>query len=210
MAILRRAPPWLLGLLLAPALAHAQAKIYVCKDAAGRTLTSDRPIAECSNRPVREIDKSGITRREIAAPPTPEEKQQQAREEAARRAEQHAAEERRHGDRALLARFRSEEEIVSSGQRNVFLVQENVKRETLLLAAAEKRQQAAEDELALLARKNQPSHDLRQRLEDADHAVAASRRRLGDYEAEILLINNRTDAMLKRFRELRQERTAQQ
>ena len=210
MAILRRAPPWLLALLLAPALAHAQAKIYVCKDAAGRTLTSDRPIAECSNRPVREIDTSGITRREIPAPLTPEEKQQQAREQAARRAEQLEAQERRHGDRALLARFRSEEEIISSGQRNVVLVQENVKRETLLLAAAEKRQQAAEDELALSARKHQPSHDLRQRLEDADHAVAASRRRLGDYEAEILLINNRTDAMLKRFRELRQESTAQQ
>ena len=150
--------PVLLWLLLAPALAHAQAKIYICKDAAGRTLTSDRPIAECSNRPVREVDKSGITRREIPAPLTPEEKQQQAREEAARRAEQLAAQERRHADRALLARFHSEEEIISSGQRNVLLVQENVKREALLLAAAEKRQQAAEDELALSARKHQPSH----------------------------------------------------
>ncbi|HEX8887286.1 MAG TPA: DUF4124 domain-containing protein [Noviherbaspirillum sp.] len=207
MACLRAALPWL---LLAPALAHAQAKIYICKDAAGRTLTSDRPIAECSNRPVREVDKSGITRREIPAPLTPEERQQQAREEAARRAEQLAAQERRHGDRALLARFRSEDEIISSSQRNIVLVQENVKRETLLLTAAEKRQQAAEDELALSMRKQQTSHDLRQRLQDADHAVAASRRRLGDYEAEILLINSRTDAMLKRFRELQQEKTAQQ
>lgn len=205
-----RPRPALLWLLLAPALAHAQAKIYICKDAAGRTLTSDRPIAECSNRPVREIDRSGITRREIPAPLTPEEKQQQARDEAARRAEQLAAQERRHGDRALLARFRSEEEIVATGQRNVVLVQENARRETLLLAAAERRQQAAEDELALSARKHQPSQDLRQRLQDADHAVAASRRRLGDYEAEILMINSRTEAMLKRFRELRQESRAPQ
>ncbi len=207
MAGLRHVLPWL---LLAPALGHAQTKIYICKDAAGHTLTSDRPIAECSNRPVREIDRSGITRREIPAPPTPEEKQQRAREEAARRAEQLAAEERRHSDRALLARFRSEEEIILSGQRNVALVQENVKRETLLLAAAEKRQQAAEDELALSSRGRQPAQDLRQRLEQADHAVAASRRRLGDYEAEILMINSRTDTMLKRFRELRQEKAAQQ
>ncbi len=205
-----RLRPALLWLLLAPALVHAQAKIYICKDAGGRTLTSDRPIAECSNRPVREVDRSGITRREIPAPLTPEERQQQAREEAARRAEQLAAQERRHADRALLARFRSEDEIVSSGQRNIVLVQENIKRETLLLAASEKRQQAAEDELALSARQNQPSQDLRQRLQDADHAVAASRRRLGDYEAEILMINSRTDTMLKRFRELRQEKAAQQ
>jgi len=105
---------------------------------------------------------------------------------------------------------RNAEVMGSSGQRNILLVQENVKRETLLLAAAEKRQQAAEDELALSVRKHQTSHDLRQRLQDADHAVAASRRRLGDYEAEMLMINSRTDAMLKRFRELQQEKTAQQ
>lgn len=196
-------------LLLAPMLAQAQAKIYVCKDAAGHTLTSDRPIAECSNRPVREIDKHGITRREIPAPMTPEERERQARETAERRSEQLAIREQRHNDRALLARFRSEEDIISSARRNVELVQENVRRETLLLAASEKRQQQAEAELALPADRRQHAADLRQRLEDADRSVAAGRRRLGDYEAEILLINSRTDAMLKRFRQLQGERTGQ-
>lgn len=203
--------PARLGLLclLAPALALAQAKIYVCKDAAGRTLSSDRPIPECSTRPVREMDNNGITRREIAAPLTAKEKKKAEEEARARHAEEDAASERQRNDRAILARFRSEGDIIDSGRRNVAIVQENAKRETQTLAAAEKRQQAAEAELASLSARDQRPSYLRQRLEEADRAVSGSRRRLDDYEAEILLINNRTDATLKRFRNLQQKRVAQ-
>jgi hypothetical protein len=192
--------------LLAPALALAQTKIYICKDAAGRTLSSDRPIAECNTRPVREMDRNGITRREIAAPLTAEEKKKAEEEARTRHAEEDAASERQRNDRAILARFRSEGDIIDSGRRNIAIVQENVKRETQTLAAAEKRQQAAEAELASLSARDQRPAYLRQRLEEADRAVSGSRRRLDDYEAEILLINNRTDATLKRFRNLQQER----
>src|SRR6478672_4818600 len=110
--------------LLAPGLALAQNRIYVCKDAAGHTLSSDRPIAECNTRPMREMDKSGITRREIAAPLTPEEKQ----EARARNAEELAAVEQRRNDAAILSRFRTADDIVDAGRRNIAIVQENVKR----------------------------------------------------------------------------------
>jgi hypothetical protein len=195
--------------LLAPALALAQTKIYVCKDAAGHTLTSDRPIAECSTRPMREMDRNGITRREIPAPLTAEEKRKAEEDARTRRAQEDAVAEQQRNDRAILARFRSEDDIIDSGRRNVAIVQENLKRETQTLAAAEKRQQAAETELAALPARDQRPAYLRQRLEEADRAVSGSRRRLDDYEAEILLINTRTDATLKRFRNLRQERAGQ-
>ena len=136
--------------LLTPALALAQAKIYVCKDAAGHTLTSDRPIAECSARPMREMDRNGITRREIPAPLTADEKQKNEEDARARRAEEIAAVEQRRNDSAILSRFRSEDDIIDSGRRNVAIVQENVKREMQVLSAAGKRQQAAEAELAQL------------------------------------------------------------
>ena len=42
-------------------------------------------------------------------------------------------------------------------------------------------------------------------MEEADRSVNGSRRRLDDYEAEILLINTRTETTLARFRELRRE-----
>jgi hypothetical protein len=192
--------------LLAPALALAQSKIYICKDASGRTLSSDRPIAECSTRPMREMDNSGITRREIAAPLTPEEKQKNEQEARTRRAEELAAVEQRRNDAAILSRFRSEDAIVGTGRRNAAIVQENVKREKQVLAAAEKRQQAVEAELTQLSDGTAPPAYLRQRLEEADRAVNGSRRRLDDYEAEILQINTRTEATLTRFRDLQGER----
>ena len=201
----------LLGLLclLAPAMAMAQAKIYVCKDAAGRTLTADRPIAECSTRPMREMDKNGITRREIPAPLPAEEKKQAQEEARARRVEEDAAAERRRTDRAILSRFRSEDDIVGIGRRNAAIVQENVKRERQVLVAAEKRQHDVEAELALMPGGAARPAYLRQRLEEADRGVNGSRRRLEDYEAEILLINTRTEATLARFRELQRERAGQ-
>ena len=50
--------------------------IYMCKDATGKTITSDRPIPECADRAVKELDKNGVIRREVSAPPTAEEKKQ--------------------------------------------------------------------------------------------------------------------------------------
>jgi len=198
------APPRLALLcLLAPALALAQNRIYVCKDAAGRTLSSDRPIAECSTRPMREMDNNGIIRREIAAPLTPEEKQKHGQEARARRAEELAAIEQRRNDAAILSRFQSEADIIDAGRRNAAIVQENVKRERQVLAAAEKRQQAAEADLSQLPVAEPRPASLRQQLEEADRSVNGSRRRLDDYEAEILLINTRTEATLARFRQLR-------
>jgi hypothetical protein len=156
---------------------------------------------------MREMAKNGITRREIAAPLTPEEKQKAEQEARARRAEEVVAVERRRNDAAILSRFRSEDDIIDTGRRNAAIVQENIKRERQVLAAAEKRQQAAEADLAQLpAGESRPAY-LRQRLEEADRGVNGSRRRLDDYEAEILLINSRTETTLARFRELRPERT---
>lgn len=192
--------------LLAPGLALAQNRIYVCKDAAGHTLSSDRPIAECNTRPMREMDKSGITRREIAAPLTPEEKQKVEQEARTRNAEELAAIEQRRNDAAILSRFRTADDIVDAGRRNAAIVQENVRRERQVLAAAEKRQRAAEADLAQVPGNEQRPAYLRQRLEESDRAVNGSRRRLEDYEAEILLINTRTETTLARFRELRRER----
>jgi hypothetical protein len=202
-----RVAPGLLGLLcmllLAPLPVHAQGKIYLCKDGAGHTLSSDRPIDECSNRPTREMDRNGIVHREIPAPLTRQEKEKKDQEAAAQRAGEMAAAEQRNNDRAILSRFRSEDEIMASGQRNTALLQENVRREMQTLAAAERRQHALEAELILPTTRKERLPGLGQQVEEAGQAVKDSRRRLGDYESEILQINNRTNATLQRFRELR-------
>ncbi|MBK4736423.1 DUF4124 domain-containing protein [Noviherbaspirillum pedocola] len=192
------------GLLLA-ALAASSAsvqaqRIYLCRDAAGRTLTSDQPIAECREQAIREIDRNGITRREIAAPLSAEEKERRREEEARERTEREARLERQRADRALLARYRSEADIEAERLSHINRVRENAGREAQALDRAQGQRAALEAQLAT-GGKTRP--ELRQQLQEADRAVEESRRRVDDHEAEIMQINARVDAMLRRYRELK-------
>lgn len=187
-------------LALAPLSAHAQ-KVYMCKDASGKTHTSDRPIPECADRAIREFDRNGL-RREIAAPPTAEEKRQKQLEDEKRKAEKAAAEEKKQSDQAILGRYRNEGDIEVARKRALDLVQEQVKRETTVLATAEKRRKEAQAELDIQKKKNAVSPDLPRKIEEADQSVKEVKKRMQDYEAEIAQINAKHDETLKRYREL--------
>jgi len=63
--------------------------IYSCTDAKGRTITADRPIADCIDREQRELNPSGTTRRKIE--PTYTAREQAEREERERQAQLLAA-----------------------------------------------------------------------------------------------------------------------
>jgi hypothetical protein len=85
--------------------AQAPAAIYTCTDARGRTLTADRPIAECTDREQRELNPSGSTRRKIE--PTYTARELAEREDRAREASIQAARltDERRRERALLVRY---------------------------------------------------------------------------------------------------------
>jgi chromosome segregation ATPase len=190
----------LLATLVALAGPAQAQRLYLCKDAAGRTLTSDQPIPECSAQPVREIDRNGIVRREIAAPLTPAEKQRRIEEAARERAEREALAEQRRADRALLARFHSEADIEAERRAHVDRVREHAAREAQELERARQHRAALE---ARLATGGTAAPELLLQLREADRAVETSRRRLDDHEAETMQIDARIDAMLRRFRELK-------
>ena len=57
--------PGLAGLAFLLGGAAAAQDIYSCVDAKGRTLTADRPIAECTDRTQRTLSPSGIVTRQI-------------------------------------------------------------------------------------------------------------------------------------------------
>jgi hypothetical protein len=102
-ALHRLACACLLSGVLGSAL--AQSGIYTCVDAAGRRLTADRPIAQCSDRIQRELNPSGTLRRTV--PPTPTAAERTAREAQERKAAeetQRLAEEKRL-QKLLLARY---------------------------------------------------------------------------------------------------------
>jgi len=84
--------------------------IYVCVDAKGRRLTSDRPILECLDREQRVLTSSGATRRIIPPTLTADERAQaeaRAQQEVALKAK--LSEEVRR-DRALLARYPNQQQ----------------------------------------------------------------------------------------------------
>jgi hypothetical protein len=190
----------LLVLLLAHWGAQAQ-RIYMCKDASGRTITSDRPLPECDGRAVREYDRKGLLRRDIPPPPTLEQKQEMQLQEEKRRVLELAAEEQKRRDRAIRLRYRNEAEIERARKLAVEGTQDHIKREAVVLAAAEKRRQVAEAEADSYRNKNKPVPDELQRsLNDAERAVRESKKLIADHEAEIVAINERHDETVKRYR----------
>lgn len=186
--------------LLGPIASHAQT-IYICKDASGRTYTSDRLLAECAGQAVRQMDKNGMVRREIPAPLTAEQKRQKQLEEERLKAEAAAAEEQRQVDRAMLARYRNENDIALARKRTLELVQDQIRRESGALAAAEK-------DKAEVQRKVEQAHPkpvppfLQSKLAEAEQSIAAIKKKMAVYQAEEAQINAKFDATLKRYREL--------
>jgi chromosome segregation ATPase len=186
--------------LFGPLAAHAQV-IYICKDAAGKTFTSDRLLPECANRAVREMDRSGMVRREIPAPLTAEQKRHKQREEERLKAEAAAAEEQKQADRAMLARYRNESDIELVRKRTLELVQEQLKRESGTLAAVEKDKAEVQKKIDQ-ANKKPPPAALQSRLAEAEQAIAAGKKKIAAYQAEAAQINQKFDAVLTRYREL--------
>lgn len=181
----------------------AQAQIFVCKDASGRTLTSDRPIPECADRAMRELDKRGNTRREIPAPMTAEERRQQQLREEKRKADEAAADEQKREDRLIRMRYRSEADIEAARKRSVEGINERLKRDRSDLAAAEKQRQQAQSDVDPQKKKNAAIPvGMQRRVEDANQTVETAKKQIRDDEAELAQVTARFDATLKRYREL--------
>ncbi|TCS37881.1 uncharacterized protein DUF4124 [Paucimonas lemoignei] len=198
----------LTGLLIMAGLPLlAQAEIYICKDASGKTLTSDRPIPECQDRKVRVLGKNGMTQREIAPPMTEEQKRQKQAEEEKRKADMVAADEQRRQDRALLARYSKEADIEVARGRTLEPVNEQIKREELTIASAAKSLAQARAEAAAQPKSKVPAN-LQRKIEDLDQQIADSKKVIGERKEEIVQINGRFDQSVKRFRELTSQRTA--
>lgn len=186
--------------MFAPLAAHAQV-IYICKDTAGKTFTSDRLLPECANRAVREMDRNGMVRREIPAPLTAEQKRHKQLEEERLKAEAAAVEEQKQADRAMLARYRKEADIESARKRTLELVQEQLKREAGTLAALEQDRADVQKKIDQ-ANKKPIAAALQSRLAESEQSIAAVKKKILAYQAEEAQINRKFDATLKRYREL--------
>jgi hypothetical protein len=186
--------------VMLPMAVHAQ--IIMCKDASGKTYTSDRPIMECADRPIREFGKNGFLKREIPAPLTAEQRRQKQLEEEKRKAEEIALAEKKQADRALLARYRNEGDIEVARRRTLEIVQEQINRHADTLAVAEKRHQDVQSEIAQAKNKKDAPPGLQRRLEESGKALGVEKQKRHAYEAELVKINQQYDATANRYREL--------
>ena len=180
----------------------AQAEIYICKDASGKTLTSDRPIMECQDRKTRVLGKNGVTAREIAPPLTEEQKRQKEADDEKRKTAQAVAEEQKRQDRALLARYSKEADIEVARQRALESVTEQVKREEVSIGISEKNLQKARSEAAAQPKGKVPA-SLQRKIDDLAQEVVDSKKLIAERQEEAGQLNVRFDQAVKRFRELK-------
>ena len=154
------------------------------------------------DRAVRELDSSGITRRDIAAPLTAAQKRQKQAEEEKRKAGEAAAAEQKQTDHAIMARYRNDADVGTARKRTLDIVQEQMKRELASLAVAEKAYKGSQAEIGLIKNKKDVPAGLQRKLEEFEQAVRNGKKKIQEQEIEIAQINAKYDAELARFREL--------
>ncbi len=197
---------WSLSVLAAAASAQgptASPGIYSCTDSRGRTLTADRPIADCADREQRELGPSGTVRRTLEPTYTPRE--QAEREERARQAAMQASRlnEERRRERALLMRYPNP--AAHERERSEAMLQINA-----VIEAARKRlgelateRQGIDDEMEFY--KKDPSKappSLRRKLDDSEQSVAIQNRFVAAQEDEKKRVNARFDEERARLKPL--------
>jgi len=190
--------------IAAPLPASAQATkpggIYRC-EINGKRITSDRPIAECSDREQRLLNADGSVRMVIPPSMTADERAEAEARERAEQAERVARQDAIRRDRNLVARFPNEaahqraREAALDDVRNAVRISES--RVKLLEAEHKKLDEEAEF---------YPAKPLPQKLKssiDANEAAQAAQRSLiQNQQAEMVRINANYDAELEHLRQL--------
>lgn len=189
-------------LLLMSMSTMAPAEILMCKDAAGHTYTSDRPIPECAGQALREYGRSGMLKRRIAAPLTPAQQQAKSEQEEKNRTELRAEQERRQADRALLARYQSEQGLEQSRQRSTQPIEKQIEQQKNTLRLAEKEQQVAQTVVNARMETGVIPASLKSRLTQATQSVRTAHTELDVSNVKLAEINKKYDLLLQRYREL--------
>lgn len=186
----------------------AEAKIYRCKDATGRVITSDRPIPECLNREQSLLGRSGIVRKRLKPKKTENELAQERRQRAALAAKEKAEEEQRKADRALVGRYPTRkahdakrELSLAPVRQTIIMAEQNLK---LLKQSREK----LDEQLDFYPDKNRMPGALRSRNEKNLQAIAAQQKLVRAKAREIERINHRYNEELIKLRALWQQRDA--
>ena len=182
---------------------YAHADIYTCKDAAGRTLTSDRPIPECADRAMFVRQHPAQSQREIPRTKTIEERRKADEEQVKQKIADQLEDQRKRDELYLLANFKSENDIEVTRQKSLEVVKEKIrvggeqmKGVDLLLAELQTEQHNG------ASKSPAENANLQSRANQLVLSLKNSRESVARYEVEKTLINTQYDDILSRYRDI--------
>ena len=195
----------LLGVLLACQAgaepSTSPTSIYVCTDANGKRITSDRPIPECSTREQRILNPDGSPKGVRPPTPTAEERAEMEARERDAMAERVARQDAIRRDRNLLARFPDEAAHRKAREAALDDVRKAVRNSEIRVATLVAERKPLQDEAEFYVGKALPLK-LRNQLDGNDAAAEAQRNLIQNQQAEVVRINRRYDAELARLKRL--------
>lgn len=190
------------------AAAPVEAKIYRCKDATGRVITSDRPIPECLNREQSLLGRSGIVRKRLKPKKTENELAQERKERAALAAKEKAREEQRKAERALVGRYPSKKEHDAKRELSLAPVRQTIIMAEQNLKLLKQSREKLDEQLEFYPDRTRMPGSLRSRNEKNLQAIAAQRKLVRSKAREIERINHRYNEELIKLLTLWQQRDA--
>ncbi len=188
-------------LLAAACVQPAWAKVFVCKTADGRTITSDRMPRECAQQPVRELRQDGSVRRVIEPPLSAEERAARAAQEKQAQLEREQKRAQTQRDIALMETYANEEEIEVTRSAALVSRQRLIDRATERIDGLMRARKRLDSEAEFYVNRKTPDKLDRAYLNN-EALVQSEKKLIEDMRAEMARINERFDTELARFRQL--------
>ena len=184
-----------------PAMSQSASQVFTCVAASGRTLTSDRLIAECMDREQRVLSRDGMLLRIVPPSLTADERAEKDARERRAAAEKEAKAEAGRRDRSLMQRYPDAE--AHQKAREAALAD---MRTSMQLSELRQRELAAErkpllEEAEFYKGKALPPK-LRQQLDANEAATGAQRDVQTNQKAEVERVNKVFDTELGRLKRL--------
>lgn len=181
--------------------ANAASQVFTCVAANGRTLTSDRLIAECMDREQRVLSRDGMLVRVVPPSLTADERTEKEARDRRLAAEKEAKAEAARRDRSLMQRFPNTETHQKARESALADILTSMQ-----LSELRQRELAAErkpllDEAEFYKGKAMPAK-LRQQLDANEAATGAQRDVQNNQKAELDRVNKLFDTELGRLKRL--------
>lgn len=178
-----------------------RSNIYSCVDASGKTLRSDRPIAECSTKVQKILNPDGSTRSLLPPTPTSEERAEAEARERELQARESEQKELARRDRNLVSLFPDVQKHNAARAKALDDVRNAVRASEARIVLLNNERKPLLEERAFYENKPLPTK-LRTSLDANDASLQATQALIQNQQSEVIRINAFYDVQLQRLKKL--------